>query len=468
MKKIHFRSVVSFFLAVLMTLSLAVIPSSAVKATLNKSVVSLVKGHSTTLCVNGTNQKITWSSADESIATVSKRGKVTAQKLGTTIISASFGKSTLKCEVTVKTGSIATSGSDFNVEVGKTIAVSIKAVGLHDLEVKNTDSSVAKATLSGEFDKDQTKIEIKGVADGKAKIKIYAKGYEDSVYKYIIVTVGKGKPTKKVTVSDITVSADSIEVNENCSTTVTVTAPSDVLKKLTIISNSKYKFDIETTYKTNSAVVKINGYAEGKANLRIFDPNDKKTDIYIPVTVTNNAYDVVVWNREPKKRKSSDIIYTTDDGEITRYYVLEPEDGDPAHAASLLAKASGKYVPWTVYESRPKKVNTDDVILSKSEYYKGKKVTRYLLVEKDYDSAYSNSVFARYFGVYDYYKIYVTTPTTDKMGDKTVVFECLIGAEEKKEYRFMLIEEYYDVSKAEKAWDDYVEKYEIDTWKSIY
>lgn len=470
MSKKSFKSVLSLFLAVLLTLSLAVIPSSAVKAALNKSSVTLVKGHSTTLSVNGTNQKVTWSSADESIATVSKRGKVTAQKLGTTIISASFGKSTLKCEVTVKAGSVATSGSDFDVEVGKTITVSIKAVGLHDLEVKNLDSSVAKATLSGKYDGDRTKIDIKGLTDGKAKIKIYAKGYENSIYKYIIVTVGKGKPTKKVTVSDITVSADSIEVNENCTTTVTVNAPSSILKKLTFISTSKYKFDIETTYKTDSAVIKIKGYAEGNANLRIFDPNDKKTDIYIPVTVTNNAYDVVVWNREPKKRKNTDVIYSSSNNEAETFYVLEPSDADPAHAESLVSKKSGKYKYWTIYESRPLKADPDDVILSRFGNYNGKKVIRYILVEKDYDEAYTNSAFGKYFGEYEYYKVYVTRPSPSENGNILFIYKYslinLIGEEEKK-VRYILVPYNFDITKVNNAWNSYAEKHGIEDWELI-
>ena len=81
-------------MALLMVLSLAVIPSSAAKVSLNKSSVSIVKGYSVTLSVNGTNKKVTWSSDDTSVADVSKKGKVTGKGLGTATISASFGKRT--------------------------------------------------------------------------------------------------------------------------------------------------------------------------------------------------------------------------------------------------------------------------------------------------------------------------------------------------------------------------------------
>lgn len=465
MSKKYFRSIMGMVLAVIMMLSFAVIPSSAAKAALNKSAVTLVAGRSVTLTVNGTSRRVKWSSDDETIATVTKRGRVTAVKVGTTAIKASFGESVLKCNITVRAGSIASSESKLNVEVGKTASVLIKAVGLHDIRVTNSDSGAVKAALSGKFDGDYTTLEVKGISDGTAKLKIYANGHEDSIYKYVDVVVGKGKPVKKITVSGITISVDSVEVNENCTEKVTITASEELMKKLTIVSTAKSKFDIETSYLKGTASVKINGLMEGDANLRIFDPNDKNTDIFIPVTVTNNAYDVVVWNRQPNKRKSSDIIYTADDGKITRYYVLEPEDGDPAHAESLLSKKAGTYRYWTVYESRPKKINSDDVILSRSDTYKGKKVTRYLIVEKNYDEAYTNSVFGRYFGVYDYYKIYASSPLANAYGDKMLIYEYYV--DKVKETRFILMPQDYDILKAEKIWDSYAAKNKIEEWKSV-
>lgn len=463
------RSLFGLFMALVMVLSLAVIPSSAAKASLNKSSVSIVKDHSVNLSVNGTNKKVTWKSDDTSIAEVSKRGKVTGKKVGTTTVSASFGDSVLECKVTVKAGSISTNGNKLSVEVGKTAEISVKAVGIHDLAVNSSDTSVAKAELSGSFDGDVTIVTVKGAADGTAKLKIYAKGYEKSIYKYVEVKVGKGKPVEKVTVSGITVSADHVEVNENLSTKVTIKTSSEILKKLTVVSTAKHKFDVDTkfNYDKGSAEVTISGYTEGEGNLRIFDKNDKKTDIFIPVTVTNNTYDVVVWNREPKKRTSTDIIYFTDSG-YTKYYILEPENGDPAHAATLLAQKAEKYEYWTVYEKRPKKIDSTDVILTKSEKYNGKKVTRYLLVEKDYDEAYSNSAFGQYFGVYDYYKVYASKPVAAKYGDSGLMYECEIGIEKKKEMRYILVESSIESARLEKVWKAYTDKYEITTWKRVW
>lgn len=469
MRKGFSRTFFSIFMALIMVLSLAVIPSSAAKASLNKSSVSIVKDQTVTLSVSGTSKKVTWKSDDASIAEVSKRGKVTGKKVGTTTVSASFGKNVLKCKVTVKAGSISTDANKLSIEVGKTDTISVKAMGIHDIAVKNSDTSVAKAELSGSFNGDYTTVTVKGIADGTTKLKIYAKGYEKSIYKYVEIKVGKGKPVQKVTVSGITVSADSVEVNENLSTKVTIKASSKILKKLTIVSTAVHRFDVETkfNYDKGSAEVTINGNAEGEGNLRIFDKNDGKTDIFIPVTVTNNTYDVVVWNREPNKRTSSDVIYSITNGS-TKYYILEPKDGDIAHAATLLSQKAGKYEYWTVYEKRPKKIDPTDVILSKNEKYNGKKVTRYLIVEKEYDEAYTNSAFGQYFGVYDYYKVYATKPAAAKYGDNGLMFECEIGVTGKKEMRYVLTESSLDELKLGEVWNAYTEKYKIKTWKRVW
>lgn len=69
---------------------------------LSKTVISLFSGKSTTLKVSGTNKAVKWSSSDKNIASVSKKGKVTGKNAGKAIITATIGKQTLQCRVTVK------------------------------------------------------------------------------------------------------------------------------------------------------------------------------------------------------------------------------------------------------------------------------------------------------------------------------------------------------------------------------
>lgn len=456
------RSMISLILALMMAVSLAVIPSSAAKAVLSHSSVSVVKGHSVTLKVGKASGKITWASADPTVATVSKKGKVTGVSLGTTTVSATVGKTVLKCKVTVKAGSIATDGKKYSVDVGKTISVKVKAVGMHDLAVSSADESIAKAAFSsGKFDGDYITFDVKGIADGTVKIKIYSKKYAKSVYRDIEIKVGKGKASNTLASSGIKVSDDFVEINENTTQKITVSASSEILRNIKIVSTAKYYFDVETENDPGKGciVVTVKGFVEGSGNLRIYDPNNKKIDVNIPVTITNNAYDVAVWNREPKKRTNKDVVYVTEDAAGKKFYVLEPKECDPAHAFSVVSLAAGRYEYFTVSESCPIKQKADDIILEKTEKYNGQKVTRYVLVPNGYDVAVSNSVFGIYFGVYEQYVVYAAMPSCKNRDERIMTYKFTPLGKSKIETRYIIIGGKGLEAFADDAWNEYLKKY---------
>lgn len=68
---------------------------------LSKKSADIFIGKSVQLKVNGTSKAVTWSSSDDSIATVEK-GKVTGKKAGTATITAKVDGKSLKCKVKVK------------------------------------------------------------------------------------------------------------------------------------------------------------------------------------------------------------------------------------------------------------------------------------------------------------------------------------------------------------------------------
>lgn len=70
---------------------------------ISKTKLTITKGKTYTLKMNGTKQKVTWSSSNKKIATVTSKGKVTAVKAGTVTIKAKVGSSeTYSCKVTVQ------------------------------------------------------------------------------------------------------------------------------------------------------------------------------------------------------------------------------------------------------------------------------------------------------------------------------------------------------------------------------
>lgn len=85
-----------------MLLSVVAMPVSASAAKLNKTSISLNVGKTYTLKAAGTTGKITWTSNNKSVATVSSKGVVTAKKKGTAVITAKYGKKKLTCKITVK------------------------------------------------------------------------------------------------------------------------------------------------------------------------------------------------------------------------------------------------------------------------------------------------------------------------------------------------------------------------------
>ncbi len=79
-----------------------------VKARLNATKATLTVGGSTQLKMYGVS-KVTWSTSNKSVATVTSKGKVTAKKAGSATITAKVGKKKYTCKVTVKAKLNATS-----------------------------------------------------------------------------------------------------------------------------------------------------------------------------------------------------------------------------------------------------------------------------------------------------------------------------------------------------------------------
>lgn len=76
--------------------------TSAATPKLNYTKVTLCRYHSVQLKLKKSTGKVKWSSQDKNVATVSKKGKVTAVSAGTTTIKAKCGKQQYQCKVTVK------------------------------------------------------------------------------------------------------------------------------------------------------------------------------------------------------------------------------------------------------------------------------------------------------------------------------------------------------------------------------
>lgn len=76
--------------------------ADAASVKINKKKLTLAKGECYRLKVKGSSGKVTWKSSNKKIATVSKKGTVTAKKVGTAKITAKIKRRKRTCKVTVK------------------------------------------------------------------------------------------------------------------------------------------------------------------------------------------------------------------------------------------------------------------------------------------------------------------------------------------------------------------------------
>ena len=110
MIKLTKKIIISFFLVISALIilpkivpelqSINVIHASSIK--LNKTKKTIYEGSTYNLKIKGTKKKVKWYSSNKSVAKVDSKGKVTAKKNGTAIITAKIGKKELKCTIKVR------------------------------------------------------------------------------------------------------------------------------------------------------------------------------------------------------------------------------------------------------------------------------------------------------------------------------------------------------------------------------
>lgn len=151
MKKIK-KFIVTIFLATsflavpvkLPLMNYELVEAAVVK--LNQSKITLYAGRTYTLKVNGTKDKVKWTSADKKVATVSDTGRVTGVKKGSTTITAAVGSKTYTCKVTVENPDI--SNKKLEMEIADTQLLSIKGSS-GKVSWNSSDSSVITINSEG-------------------------------------------------------------------------------------------------------------------------------------------------------------------------------------------------------------------------------------------------------------------------------------------------------------------------------
>lgn len=147
---------------------------------ISKKSASVYVNQTITLKVNNTSRKVTWSSKEKSIATVSSKGVVKGKKAGTTTITAKVGSKKYTCKVTVKKKS--STAEKQKAEVLKIMNAERKKAGLSALKMNNTTLNAAADVRAKEIAKSFSHTRPNGescysiIDAGKYKVEYYMAG----------------------------------------------------------------------------------------------------------------------------------------------------------------------------------------------------------------------------------------------------------------------------------------------------
>ena len=134
-------------LAVLMLFACAVPTMAATTVKLNKTQATVQVGQTVNLKLTGAGKNVKWTTGNKAVATVSK-GKVTAKKEGTTTISATAGKKTYKCKVTVKNPA-KLSKTSLALKEGNSASIKVTGLKSAPKNVSWKSSNTSVATVKG-------------------------------------------------------------------------------------------------------------------------------------------------------------------------------------------------------------------------------------------------------------------------------------------------------------------------------
>lgn len=150
----------SILLCLVMVLSVFGPTSQVSKAatSLNKTSIKVAIGAKEQVKVTGTSKKVTWKTANKSIATVDDKGYVKGIKKGTTKVYATVSGKKYTC--TVKVESVSMSSKSKTVSVGSSVTLKLNG-NTQKVSWTSSNSKVASVSSSGK---------VKGVAAGKATI----------------------------------------------------------------------------------------------------------------------------------------------------------------------------------------------------------------------------------------------------------------------------------------------------------
>ena len=153
---------------------------AASKVKLSKTKATLYNGQKLTLKVKGASKAVKWSTSDAKVAKVSKKGVVKAKSVGTATITATVGKKTLTCKVTVKPP-LKASATEVTLNPGKSKKIKLTWQLPGKVSVKWDNSSVVKCKFGKKWKKKKNTLTIQAVGPGTATVTLFNNKTKDTI-----------------------------------------------------------------------------------------------------------------------------------------------------------------------------------------------------------------------------------------------------------------------------------------------
>lgn len=347
-------------LFVIVVMSLFILPTAnfeaATKVKLNKTKATIEVGKSLTVKINGTKSKVTWTSTNKKVATVSNKGKVVAKKTGTAKIKAKVDGKTYTCTIKVKAPEleeIVNEGLDIGLIVGEKERLFYECLPpgakMRDKIWESSDEDVAYVDEKGY---------VHGVSVGSTTITL-SDGEGFSCEWSVVVR----EPKLSVDKSSITIVAgktETINIDVEQSHKISCSSSDDTIAKVDFL----YTFEEELGIKALKA---------GTATITLTDKTANKS-IAISVTVREAEFSTSETSIKLKKGESKTVIITNEDGNAMNVEI------------SSTTIASTKWGEWKDNMTVPLTINSlsaGTTNLTIVDQNTNKKITIVVIVEED-------------------------------------------------------------------------------------
>lgn len=278
--------------------------SDVTGVTLDKTSATLMEGQTTTLTAtvspSDADQKVTWSTSNSSVASVSSTGKVTAKKAGTATITAKTADGGYKatCTVTVtkkKVTGVTLNKTSATITKGytTTLTATVSPSGANNSVIWSTsDSSVATVSSTG-------KVTAKKAGTAKITATTVEGGYTATCQ--IAVT--------EKTVTGVKLNRTSLSLDVGSTSTLTATiSPSGANSSVTWSSS-------DPSVATVSSTGKVTAVKAGTATIMVKTASGGYVAACtVTVTAKTYSFSIYFWN---KTGKQIDELYFTETGDTS-------------------------------------------------------------------------------------------------------------------------------------------------------